>query len=180
MTASGNSGLNLSGFFTPAYNKQFTTTFGTLTFNNSNGQTHTGNCGNGYGSLTITRSYWRETPRQETEVHGIFSNQEGNQGGFTLNFESECVFSGEYWYNEQTNQISMARHLQQRQTSSRWQLGLQSSDSELTCTIKRPAGRRILRKNTQIRLAVHSKLKIVANRTKENKLKLFQLTILID
>lgn len=104
MTASGNSGLNLSGFFTPAYNKQFTTTFGTLTFNNSNGQTRTGNYGNGYGSLTITRSYWREAPRQETELHGTFSNREGNQGGFTLNFESECVFSGEYWYNGQTNQ----------------------------------------------------------------------------
>jgi len=103
MTASGNSGLNLSGFFTPAYGKKFTTTFGPLTFNNSNGQTRTGNYGNGYGSITITRSYWREAPRQETEVHGTFSNQEGNQGGFTLNFESECVFSGEYWYNGQTN-----------------------------------------------------------------------------
>ena len=103
MTASGNSGLNLSGFFTPAYGKKFTTTFGPLTFNNSNGQTRTGSYGNGYGSITITRSYWREAPRQETEVHGTFSNQEGNQGGFTLNFESECVFSGEYWYNGQTN-----------------------------------------------------------------------------
>ena len=104
MTASGNSGLNLSGFFTPAYSKKFTTTFGSLTFRNSNGQYRTGSYGNGYGSLTITRSYWREAPRQESEVHGTFSNREGNQGGFTLNFESECVFSGEYWYNGQTNQ----------------------------------------------------------------------------
>ena len=103
MTASGDSGLNLSGFFTPAYGKKFTTTFGPLTFNNSNGQTRTGSYGNGYGSLTITRSYWREAPRQESEVHGTFSNREGNQGGFTLNFESECVFSGKYWYNGQTN-----------------------------------------------------------------------------
>lgn len=104
MTASGNSGLNLSGFFTPAYNKSFTTTFGPLVFNNSNGRTRTGSYGNGYGSLIITHSYWREAPRQESEVHGTFSNREGNQGGFTLNFESECVFSGEYWYNGQTNQ----------------------------------------------------------------------------
>ena len=37
-------------------------------------------------------------------MHGIFSNREGKQGGFTLNFESECVFSGEYWYTGQTNQ----------------------------------------------------------------------------
>ena len=104
MTASGNRGVNLTGFFTPAYNKKFTTTFGTLTFNNSNGRTRTGSYGNGYGSMTITHSYWREAPRQETEVHGTFSNREGNQGGLTLNFESECVFSGEYWYNDQTSQ----------------------------------------------------------------------------
>ena len=104
MNASGNSGLNLNGFFTPAYGKNFTTTFGPLTFNNSNGRTRTGSYGNGYGSLIITRSYWREAPRQESEVHGTFSNREGNQGGFILNFESECVFSGEYWYNGQTNQ----------------------------------------------------------------------------
>ena len=104
MTASGNSGLNLSGFFTPAYGKKFTTTFGPLTFRNTNGQYRTGSYGNGYGSMTITRSYWREAPRQESEVHGTFSNREGNQGGFTLNFESECVFSGEYWYTGQTNQ----------------------------------------------------------------------------
>ena len=103
MTGSGNSGINLSGFFKPAYKKKFTTTFGPLIFKSSNGQYRTGGYGNGYGTIAITRTYWRERPREEAEVHGTFSNQEGKQGGFTFNFESECVFSGEYWYDNQTN-----------------------------------------------------------------------------
>ena len=79
MTASGDSGLNLSGFFTPAYNKKFTTTFGPLRFNNSNGRTRTGSYGNGYGSMTITRSYWREAPRQETEDTALSVTEKGTK-----------------------------------------------------------------------------------------------------
>jgi len=104
MTGSGNSGVNMTGFFIPAYKKKFTTTFGPLIFKSSNGQYQTGSYGNGYGTIAITNTYWRESPRQESEVNGTFSNREDKQGGFRLNFESECVFSGEYWYNGQTNQ----------------------------------------------------------------------------
>ena len=104
MTGSGNSGINMSGFFIPAYKKEFTTTFGPLMFKKRNGQYQTGSYGNGYGTIAITNTYWRESPRQESEVNGTFNNREGKQGGFTLNFESECVFSGEYWYDGQINQ----------------------------------------------------------------------------
>ena len=104
MTGSGNSGVNMTGFFVPAYNKEFTTTFGPLIFKRRNGQYQSGSYGNGYGTISITNTYWRESPRQESEVNGTFRNREGNQGKFSLNFESECVFSGEYWYNGQSNQ----------------------------------------------------------------------------
>jgi hypothetical protein len=104
MTGSGTSGVNMTGFFVPAYNKEFTTTFGPLIFKRRNGQYQSGSYGNGYGTISITNTYWRESPRQESEVNGTFRNREGNQGKFSLNFESECVFSGEYWYNGQSNQ----------------------------------------------------------------------------
>lgn len=104
MTGSGNSGNNMTGFFIPAYNKKFTTTFGPLIFNRRNGQYQTGRYGNGYGTIAITNTYWRASPREESEVNGTFRNREGKQGGFRLNFESECVFSGEYWYTGLTNQ----------------------------------------------------------------------------
>ena len=100
MTGSGNSGLDLSGFFQPAYTRTFITSFGPMTFQKTSGTYDRGKYGNGYGSIKITNTFWRPSTRREQEVHGRFSNNEGRQGQFILNFESECVFRGEYWYDQ--------------------------------------------------------------------------------
>ena len=101
MTGFGNSGSNMTGFFNPAYNQAFTTTHGTLTFKTRDGQHRTGTYRN--GTIAITRSYWRPSARAEKEVHGTFRNKQGKQGGFVFNFESACIFRGEYWYSDNSS-----------------------------------------------------------------------------
>lgn len=103
MVGSGGSGLDLTGFFQPAYVKRFVTEYGVLTFQKTRGQYDKGQYGNGYGTITLGATYWRPDPRKEQEVHGRFVNREGGRGQFILNFESECVFSGEYWYDGQAS-----------------------------------------------------------------------------
>ena len=103
MVGSGGSGLDLTGFFQPAYVKRFVTEYGVLTFQKTRGQYDKGQYGNGYGAITLGATYLRPDPRKEQEVHGRFVNREGGRGQFILNFESECVFSGEYWYDGQAS-----------------------------------------------------------------------------
>lgn len=98
MVGSGNSGIDLTGFFRPAYNKKFTTTFGPLIFKRSNGSYNSGRYGGDYGTIAITESRWKPSPTKETQIKGTFRNKEGKRGRFVFNFESECVFRGKYWY----------------------------------------------------------------------------------
>ena len=58
---------------------------------NNSGQYKGGSYGDGYGMISITRSYWREQPREESEVYGTFKNRDGKQRGFIFNFKLECV-----------------------------------------------------------------------------------------
>ena len=103
MTSWGTQANDLSGFFNPDYNKKFVTNLGILKFKQTNTQHAIGDYGNGYGTLQIKRSYWRQSPRQEKEIQGTFSNREGREGEFNFNFESPCVFRGEWWFKGQSS-----------------------------------------------------------------------------
>ena len=101
MTGGGNSGLDMTGFFNPDYSKTYVTNLGSLKFRKANGSYATGEYGNDYGTIQITSSYWRPSPRQEREIHGTFRNREGGKGEFVFNFESACTFQGEWWFQGQ-------------------------------------------------------------------------------
>lgn len=103
MSSSGSSGVDLTGFFIPALEREFNTTHGRLKFKAIHGNYQTGEYGNGYGSIKLTQDFWRPSPRKIYEVNGTFTNKDGGRGEFIFNFTNPCSFTGQWWFAGQSN-----------------------------------------------------------------------------